>query len=45
MGELSRGETDKLPEYSQEHIRLTGDIDFQNFPRRIRTWRLWARHV
>jgi hypothetical protein len=31
MGELSRGETDKLPEYSKEHIRLTGDLDFQNF--------------
>jgi hypothetical protein len=31
MGELSRGETDKLPEYSQEHIRLTGDLDFQHF--------------
>jgi hypothetical protein len=33
MSELSQGKTDKLPEYSQEHIRLTGDIDFQNFPR------------
>jgi hypothetical protein len=31
MSELSQGKTDKLPEYSQEHIRLTGDIDFQHF--------------
>jgi hypothetical protein len=31
MSELSQGKTDKLPEYSQEHIRLTGDIDFKNF--------------
>jgi hypothetical protein len=31
MSELSQGKTDKLPEYSQEHIRLTGDLDFQNF--------------
>jgi hypothetical protein len=31
MSELSQGKTDKLPEYSQEHIRLTGDLDFQHF--------------
>jgi hypothetical protein len=33
MSELSQGKTDKLPEYSQEHIRLTGDLDFPTFPR------------
>jgi hypothetical protein len=31
MSELSQGKTDKLPEYSQEHIRLTGDLDFEHF--------------
>jgi hypothetical protein len=35
MSELSQGKTDKLPEYSQEHIRLTGDLDFQNFQQEL----------